>query len=187
MRGVVPVAYAVFAVVLGVTVGAVLRRPIAAMALTLALYVVVQVVVPLWVRPHLVAPTTASVMLRHRHPGLAERRRVGADGSDHRPHLRPRRLAVGEPDPRRLRRTGGPADLADGLRGLATDRVEGAVQAQPVDPCLQRLTAEGYTQRVVYQPASNFWPIQWAETVLSLAASGLLAGWCVWWTRRRLS
>jgi hypothetical protein len=40
---------------------------------------------------------------------------------------------------------------------------------------------------VVYQPAGNFWPIQLAETGVYLVASGLLAGFCVWWTRRRLS
>ena len=56
MRGVVPVAYTVFAVVLGVTLGAVLRRSLPAMAVTLALYVAVQVAVPIWVRPHLVPP-----------------------------------------------------------------------------------------------------------------------------------
>jgi ABC-type transport system involved in multi-copper enzyme maturation permease subunit len=60
MRGLVPVAYTVFAVVLGVTLGAVLRRSLPAMAVTLALHVAVQVAVPLWVRPHLVAPTTAT-------------------------------------------------------------------------------------------------------------------------------
>ena len=40
---------------------------------------------------------------------------------------------------------------------------------------------------MVYQPAGNFWPIQWAEAALYLAASALLAGFCVWWTRARLT
>ena len=81
MRGVVPVAYAVFAVVLGVTLGAVLRRPIPAMALTLALYVVVQVAVPLWVRPHLVAADHRDRRDQHRHPRRDQRGRVGRLGS----------------------------------------------------------------------------------------------------------
>jgi hypothetical protein len=40
---------------------------------------------------------------------------------------------------------------------------------------------------VVYQPVGNFWPIQLAEAALYLAVSGLLAGFALWWTRRRLS
>src|SRR5690349_16852379 len=58
MRGLVPVGYVVFAVVLGATVGIILRRSLPAMAVTLAIFAFVQVAVPLWVRPHLVAPVT---------------------------------------------------------------------------------------------------------------------------------
>ena len=45
----------------------------------------------------------------------------------------------------------------------------------------------GYRQQLVYQPDSNFWPLQWAETGLFAGLSALLAGCCFWWTRRRLS
>ena len=46
------------------------------------------------------------------------------------------------------------------------------VQSEPgtLDPCLTRLTDEGYRQRLVYQPHDHFWPLQWAETGLYLAA-----------------
>ena len=63
MRGVVPVGYAVFALVLGVAIGLVIRRPVPAMALTLAVFTFVQIAVPLWVRPHLVAPTETTVTI----------------------------------------------------------------------------------------------------------------------------
>ncbi len=56
-----------------------------------------------------------------------------------------------------------------------------------LEPCLARLTREGYRQHVVYQPQSRFWPLQWAETGLYLAASAVLTGCCLWWIRRRLS
>ena len=188
MRGVVPVAYAVFAVVLGATLGAVLRRPIPAMALTLALYVVVQVVVPLGVRPHLVAPITATVTINaDTLDGIA------ADPSG---RLDSITVHTGDRDDwilsnETLDRTGLvatlPTWLADCVAPPTTTAVNGGVRATPIDPCLARLTAEGYTQRVVYQPADRFWPIQWAEAALYLAASCLLAGFCVWWTRKRLS
>lgn len=41
--------------------------------------------------------------------------------------------------------------------------------------CLDRLTATGYRQQLSDQPADRFWPLQWAETALFLALSGLLA------------
>ena len=56
-----------------------------------------------------------------------------------------------------------------------------------MDACLARLTDEGYRQRLVYQPRNHFWPLQWAETGLYLAASAVLAGLSFWWTRRRLT
>ena len=59
--------------------------------------------------------------------------------------------------------------------------------AATLDACLTRLNAEGYRQRLVYQPANRFWPLQWAETALFLARLGLLAWFCFWWTRRRLT
>ena len=58
MRGIVPIGYAVFALVLGVTLGVLLRRSLPAMALTLAVYVAAQVAVPFLVRPHLIPPVT---------------------------------------------------------------------------------------------------------------------------------
>ncbi|MFC7485445.1 hypothetical protein ACOCJ7_02875 [Knoellia sp. CPCC 206453] len=56
-----------------------------------------------------------------------------------------------------------------------------------LDVCFGRLASEGYQQRVVVQPVSHFWPLQWAETGLYAAVSALLAGLAFWWTRRKLS
>jgi hypothetical protein len=53
--------------------------------------------------------------------------------------------------------------------------------------CLTRLDSLGYRQLLVYQPAGRFWALQWAETGLFLGVSALLAAFCFWWTRRRLS
>ena len=43
------------------------------------------------------------------------------------------------------------------------------------DPCLTRLAAEGYRQRLVYQPADRFWQLQATETGVCLALAALLA------------
>ncbi|WP_237554466.1 transporter [Streptomyces sp. SID724] len=54
-RGVVPMAHAAFAFVLGVALGLVIRRTLPAMATTFALYTAVQIAVPMWIRSHLTA------------------------------------------------------------------------------------------------------------------------------------
>ena len=55
-RGVAPLGYAAFAFALGVTAGVLLRRTLPAMAVTLVVFAVIQVVVPNVVRPHLLPP-----------------------------------------------------------------------------------------------------------------------------------
>lgn len=189
MRGLVPVGYAVFALALGVTVGLLLRRTVPAMAVTLAVYVCVQVAVPLWVRPHLIAPTSASISYSaatfegiEANPGQPLRISVhtGSHGdwilqsvtwnSQRQPADLPSWFGAclpGPPRPNQVR--------------------SGSASRDSLDACLARLTGEGYRQHVVYQPASRFWPLQWAETGLYVGASAALAGFCFWWIRRRLS
>ncbi len=56
VQGIVPIAYAVFAVSLGLVVGSWIRRPLPAAALTLAVFTAIRVVVLEYLRPHLLAP-----------------------------------------------------------------------------------------------------------------------------------
>ncbi len=58
MQGIVPVAYALFAVALGIAAGATMRRLVPAMATTFLLFVTVRFAVGTWLRPHFVAPLT---------------------------------------------------------------------------------------------------------------------------------
>lgn len=182
MRGVVPVGYALFALVLGVAVGLVLRRTVAAMAITLAVLAFVQVAVPLWVRPHLVPPASQTVTIADHLDGIE---------------------LTGPGRPVRITATTGqrgdwivsnqtvdasghavsvPAWFGDCLPSPGSGKEPGDVRA-----CLARLGDEGYRQRVDYQPATRFWALQWAETGLLLGLGGLLTCFCFWWTRRRLA
>ena len=62
-HGITPLGYAAFGFALGVTAGLLVRRPIPAMAITLAIFAAVQLITPLWIRPHLfpTSQTTATI------------------------------------------------------------------------------------------------------------------------------
>ncbi len=50
--------------------------------------------------------------------------------------------------------------------------------------CINKLSATLHTV-VTYQPASRFWPFQWAEMGIFLAAALALCGLTYWWLRRQ--
>jgi hypothetical protein len=52
--------------------------------------------------------------------------------------------------------------------------------------CFDRLAADGYQQKVTYQPASAFWSMQWREAGLLVAGALLLSGFAFWRIRRDL-
>jgi ABC-type transport system involved in multi-copper enzyme maturation permease subunit len=61
VQGVVPVAYTLFAVAAGMFAGALFKRVLPAMGVTLAAYVVVRVVIEAVARPRYMSPLTASI------------------------------------------------------------------------------------------------------------------------------
>jgi ABC-2 family transporter len=196
MRGIVPVAYVVFAVVLGVTLGVVLRRAVPAMALTLAVFTAVQIVVPMFLRPHIIPPDRVTltfsatrldgisgrpdgadltVTLTRGHPSDWTLSNQTIDAHGHHvalPAWAATCLAPPAPPP------------AGGPKGETTTVEGGNGPGTRLDPCFTRLNTEGYRQRIVYHPASHFWPLQLAETAVFLVLSGLLTWLCFRWVRR---
>ena len=73
IMGIVPVGYAVFAMALGIAAGAVVRRTLPAMAITLAGFIIVRAAIALWVRPYYLSPvtTTYNLLKGYTPPGSA--------------------------------------------------------------------------------------------------------------------
>lgn len=178
MRGLVPVAYAVFALMLGVAIGMVLRRSVPAIALTLAVFTFVQIAMPFWVRPHLLPPTTQLMTIR-----LDTIAGIGFRNSDPIPTLEVKSPAGSWVLSDRTVNSAGrvvpvPSSFADCVPGPPREGQPDGTAVEfktSLDTCLAQLSAAGYRQRLVYQPASRFWPLQWAETGVFLALSALLA------------
>src|SRR5580692_9476014 len=61
--GVVPAGYAAFGFALGVTAGVLIRRTLPAMAVTLAVFLAVQLLMPALIRPHLIPPVRGTQAL----------------------------------------------------------------------------------------------------------------------------
>lgn len=161
--------YAVFAFVLGVTFGVIIRRTLPALVATLAMYTMVQLVMPMWVRKHLAPTTTVTV------PFTPDRlANYALDSVSH--------VDFGNPDvwvtaEQTLVGAGRPA------HGMPS----GYAGCESIKECVSALTRAGYQQRITYQSANNFWPLQWAEAGIYLALAIGLGALCVWWTRKRLS
>lgn len=188
MRGVVPVAYAVFALVAGVLAGIVLRRTVPAMAAALVVVVLAQVAAPLWLREHLAPAVRESVVVTR-----ANMAGLGFSGSDNRFDLDVRSPAGAWVLVDRLVDEDGrvvttiPAELATCFPPPGPDNGPPRMPDRAQIPgCFSALAAAGYRQEVVYQPAERFWRLQWTETAVFLALSGLLA-WLCFVRIRRLS
>jgi hypothetical protein len=159
-RGPVLAAYAVFAVVLGVTLGLLLRRTLPAMALTAATFVVVQVLMPNLVRPHLMPPRAATAPVT-----AAVIRNLTFLGQ--------------EPTIEGLKIPGAWVTASSDLR-TANDQevarekyaacVNGSFDGMP--DCLGRLNLH---VDIAYHPAGRYWPFQWLESAFSLVLAALLA------------
>jgi ABC-type transport system involved in multi-copper enzyme maturation permease subunit len=178
-HGITPLGYAALGFILGVTAGALIRRTIPAMAVTLAIFTVVQIAMPLWIRPHLFPA---------HHTTIA----IGSDLS----------FSNGPGPQGYFTLTTGP-----GLAGYPGAWVvsSGAVDAagHPISmapaACIQAvangsgqsgldcLASHGIRIGVNYWPAGRYWLLQWVETGIYLAVSLALAGYCFHWLTRRLS
>jgi len=173
-RGIVPMAYAAFAFVLGVTAGMVIRRAVPAMATTLAAYAAAVAGMALWIRAHLLPATRVVLPLNvdgHIQVG------INRNSGDMR--------IVGDVD------VPGAWVIHNQTVTSAGVPFQGPANAQLCGPdagpakCNGWIASLGLQQEVVYQPAGHFWPLQWLEAGLFLALTAALVAFGFWWLRRR--
>lgn len=171
-RNVTPVGYAAFAFLLGTVLGLALRRTVAAIALTIAVLAVVQVLMPTVVRPHLSTPVTADVPVTVRMVRnltfLGDHGNVGGVSV-------PDAWVVSTSD--LLAADGKRVDMADYNRCMSGS----------MDRVGQCLAALHLHVRVAYQPADRYWSFQWRESAIYAALTALLVAFGLWRVRRLLT
>jgi ABC-2 family transporter len=204
-RDLVPVGYAAFAFALGVTAGVLFRRTLPAMAVALVTFVAVRLTFNNVVRPVLFTPQHQSQALDPASTGYGWQGVLLPFGS-HASTLQPatpdipgawiRSIQVVDKNGRGLTTQylshACPAVTNRNGGGGGAGILGGGSSHQHVSPsahqtllnCVVRV-GKTYHEVVTYQPASRYWPLQWYELAIYLAAAVLLAGLCIWRVRRR--
>ena len=181
-RGITPLGYAAFAFTLGVTAGALIRRTVPAMAVTLAIFAALQIATPLWIRPNLFPASHTTVPIAINNGTTLNLY------TTHSPHTFIFTLATDDGlagQPGAWIRSSGAADAAGHpVSTVVPPACSPAASRGGPGPALANcLTSRGIRIAVTYQPASRYWPLQWTETGIYLVLSLALAGYCF----RRLS
>jgi hypothetical protein len=158
--GLVPAAYALFAVALGIAAGALLRRTLPALAVTLAGFIAVRAVIALWLRPHYMSAITTTYNVLHGYtpPGSYWPLAQGILGPDGQPI---------STDTARPVIAGVPISY---LPASCSPVNGGAGHIAP--SCAQALARfHGF---VTYQPAGRYWAFQGIETGIFVLLAAIL-------------
>jgi len=160
-QGLVPVAYAVFALALGIAAGAVLRRTMPAMAATLVGFVGLRILVASLARRHFMAPVKSTY--------------VPLPGAD---VTHPGAWVFSQHTYDAAGRVVSPFDVPSTCPPTL----------HPTTAALDRcIRAHGFLNTDVYQPASRFWLFQGIEAALFGGLAVALLALTFWWVRRRLA
>ena len=186
-HGITPLGYAAFAFTLGVTAGALIRRTIPAMALTLAIFAALQVAMPLWVRPNLAPPDHTVNPVTSLGNALPSQTGPGGDTFTLYANSIPGQpgawlLSSGPVNAAGQATSTTPAACASvGSTGPGTGANQGASpQGATTGPVafVGCLASHGIREAITYQPASRYWRFQATETAIYLALALALAGYC---------
>ena len=173
-RDLTPVGYAAFAFALGVTAGVLIRRTVPAMAATLAGFAAVQISWPVWIRQHLIAPVHTAVALD------------------------PANVFQVKSVNNNMIISAMPTFTQQGAWVLSSQVVDESGHAAHITTnpvcfggnfaaCQAWIGRLHLRQVITYEPASRFWDFQWAETTIFVVLALALAGFCIWWIRRRVT
>lgn len=168
-RNVAPIGYAAFAFVLGTVIGLVVRRTLPSMALTLAAFAMIQVLMPIAVRQNLMPPVTSDVKLDVEALSRVDFIGINESGAQINGYTMPGAWSL----------TSSSHVLhADGTPYTHEQSEEcGQNDPQAMMECTERKNLHfSYT----YQPADRYWPFQWIELSAFFGLTLLLTGLGFW-------
>ena len=188
-HGVAPIGYAAFAFALGATAGALLRRTAPAMAATLAGFVGARLAVTYWIRPNFASPVHGSAPIPLNGANVAFSPALPPNVAFDPPTVN---VPNGWVYSTEVVNKSGHAPTGHYLIHACPSYLGQTPQhllpanseATQFGACVAKLSKVLHTL-VTYQPGSRFWPFQWAEMGVFLAAALALCGLTYWWLRRK--
>jgi hypothetical protein len=168
VQGIMPAAYSLFAMALGIAAGTLIRRVLPALGVTLAGYFGVRLIIMGWIRQHYLTPVTIKFSIAQ-------------------PFYLPKgafwQLAQGFLGPNVTVST--PAPTAGATQIVGNGFPVSAVPADcmthgslggthPAPDVLSCLARHGYAQYLTYQPATRYWPFQFIEAGIFVALAAVL-------------
>jgi len=160
-QGLVPIAYAVFALALGIAAGAVLKKTMPAMAATLVGFVGLRLIIASVVRRHFLSPVKKTYPplpgIDTSHAGAWVFSQKTVDGSGH---------------------------IVPPFTVGSVCRATKSSTRTSLDHCVR---AHGFLNTDVFQPASRYWLFQGIEAALFGVLAVALLALAFWWVRRRLA
>jgi ABC-type transport system involved in multi-copper enzyme maturation permease subunit len=190
-RDIVPLAYAAFAFALGATAGLLLRRAVPAMAVTLAMFIGLQILIPTLVRPHLLPSTTRTFPVNQTTAQQVRGFYTSGGGAE--------MYLDGLPIPSNAWVISAPPVKdpagrvvaahthldcfpAPGAVGAGDATKSGGPDVNQITACLAPYNLH---ESITWQPASHYWPLQWYETGIFGLLAAALSGFCFRQIRRR--
>jgi len=163
VQGIMPAAYSLFAMALGIAAGTLIRRVLPALGVTLGGYFGVRLILMGWIRQHYMTAVTTKFSLAAAAPfvpnGAAWILGQGIMGPNG-----PLPPPSGNGNGSQIIGNGFPVSVSD-IPAACHSRV------------LSCLAQHGYVQYVTYQPADRYWPFQFIEAgiFVAIAAAGAFA------------
>jgi hypothetical protein len=161
IQGMVPIAYSVFGVSLGIVAGAWLRRVQPAAAVTLGGFAAAWFAIQQFVRPHYLAPVTSTLPLVGTGQQIAGRGALSVASWI---------LSLGN-----LTNAAGHP-----IRSLTPSVIPAACRGQFAGSLFGCLGQHGWRNVMTYQPASRFWTFQWIEAAIFFVLAGILVALATW-------
>jgi len=168
VQGIMPAAYSLFAMALGIAVGTLIRRVLPALAVTLGVFFAVRLMIMGWVRQHYMTPVT-NVYNISQDGFLLPRGAAWILGQGISGPNGPLVIPGGDIQ---IVGNGFPvADIPAACRAYLAQGGSGV--SSKLFPCL---TSHGYSQYITYQPAGRYWPFQFIEAgIFVVLAAALIA------------
>ncbi|MFF1821716.1 ABC transporter permease subunit [Kribbella sp. NPDC058245] len=189
-RGLVPIGYAAFAFAFGVAAGLVIRRTLVALAVTLAVVILVQIVTPSLIRQHLITPTELNVVATQENVrGFMLTDVQGGDPRVKALEVTSASIGAWKMHDQTVDKSGAAISVLPEWAIKCGPEVPRGAANTPAEQqaCYQRLADEGYHQNIKYLAADKFWPLQWREFGLFLLLAFGLVGFSFWRIRKDLS